>query len=245
MSVPFHLRFPTTITLSGFHRWAPHPARVWAGGAAEEGRARARDPGLLQYANCECPGGGREEGRAALSERRIDAAGCRAGPDADQGEAPAEPPTSCSQPLHTMHPQGRSASLQLLPGLFLVLLLQLAAPSSASENPKVKQKALIRQREVVDLVSLREWVLTPELGERTQPGTHREDMNTAVGGANRRGAGRTASMLCVLGASVSCLSESKCEKGSGTCLKTSLEATGDHERKLHRRDEQGGMLQVR
>lgn len=56
-----------------------------------------------------------------------------------------------------MHPQGCAASPQLLLGLFLVLLLllQLSAPSSASENPKVKQKALIRQREVVDLVSLR------------------------------------------------------------------------------------------
>lgn len=62
-----------------------------------------------------------------------------------------------SQLPHTMHPQGRAASPQLLLGLFLVLLLllQLSAPSSASENPKVKQKALIRQREVVDLVSLR------------------------------------------------------------------------------------------
>lgn len=56
-----------------------------------------------------------------------------------------------------MHPQGCAASPQLLLGLFLVLLLllQLSAPSSASENPKVKQKGLIRQREVVDLVSLR------------------------------------------------------------------------------------------
>lgn len=58
-----------------------------------------------------------------------------------------------------MHPQGRAASPRLQLGLFLVLLLllllQLSAPSSASENPKVKQKALIRQREVVDLVSLR------------------------------------------------------------------------------------------
>lgn len=57
-----------------------------------------------------------------------------------------------------MHPQGRAVSPQLQLGLFLVLLLlllQLSAPSSASENPKVKQKALIRQREVVDLVSLR------------------------------------------------------------------------------------------
>ncbi|NP_001351741.1 collagen triple helix repeat-containing protein 1 isoform 2 precursor [Mus musculus] len=52
-----------------------------------------------------------------------------------------------------MHPQGRAAPPQLLLGLFLVLLLllQLSAPISASENPKVKQKALIRQREVVDL----------------------------------------------------------------------------------------------
>ena len=41
-----------------------------------------------------------------------------------------------------MHPQGRAAPPQLLLGLFLVLLLllQLSAPISASENPKVKQK---------------------------------------------------------------------------------------------------------
>lgn len=58
-----------------------------------------------------------------------------------------------------MHPRCRAASPQLLLGLslalLLLLLLQLSATSSASENPKVKQKALIRQREVVDLVSLR------------------------------------------------------------------------------------------
>lgn len=76
-----------------------------------------------------------------------------------------------------MHPQGRAAPPQLLLGLFLVLLLllQLSAPISASENPKVKQKALIRQREVVDLVSLR---VGPDLsagGEdsaRIAPGGH-------------------------------------------------------------------------
>lgn len=97
-----------------------------------------------------------------------------------------------SQPPHTMHPQGRTASPRLLLGLFLVpLLLLLPAKSSASENPKVKQKALIRQREVVDLVSLRESVLTSVL-ERTQPRAHREGIKTAVGGADRRGAPRTA-----------------------------------------------------
>ncbi|XP_036063429.1 collagen triple helix repeat-containing protein 1 isoform X2 [Onychomys torridus] len=43
-----------------------------------------------------------------------------------------------SQPPHTMHPQGRTASARLRFGLFLVLplLLQLPAKSSASENPK-------------------------------------------------------------------------------------------------------------
>ncbi|XP_052603671.1 collagen triple helix repeat-containing protein 1 isoform X2 [Peromyscus californicus insignis] len=43
-----------------------------------------------------------------------------------------------AQPPHTMHPQGRTASPRLLLGLFLVslLLLQLPAKSSASENPK-------------------------------------------------------------------------------------------------------------
>ena len=68
-----------------------------------------------------------------------------------------------------MHPQGRTTSPQLLIGLFLVLLLllQLPSESSASENPKVKQKAQIRQREVVDLVSLR---VGPDLVlERIQP----------------------------------------------------------------------------
>lgn len=46
-----------------------------------------------------------------------------------------------------------AASAQRLLGLLLLLLLQLRAPSSASEIPKTKQKALLRQREVVDLVS--------------------------------------------------------------------------------------------
>lgn len=46
-----------------------------------------------------------------------------------------------------------AASAQRLLGLLLLLLLQLRAPSSASEIPKAKQKALLRQREVVDLVS--------------------------------------------------------------------------------------------
>lgn len=92
-----------------------------------------------------------------------------------------------------MHPQGRTASPQLLLGLFLVLLLlllQLPSESSASENPKVKQKAQIRQREVVDLVSLR---VGPDLVlERIQPRTPWEAIKTAVGGADRRGAHRTA-----------------------------------------------------
>lgn len=51
-------------------------------------------------------------------------------------------------------PGPAAASAQLLLGLLLLLLLQLRAPSSASETPKVKQKALLRQREVVDLVSV-------------------------------------------------------------------------------------------
>ena len=46
-----------------------------------------------------------------------------------------------------------SAYVGRLLGLLLLLLLQLWAPSSASETSKVKQKALLRQREVVDLVS--------------------------------------------------------------------------------------------
>lgn len=53
-----------------------------------------------------------------------------------------------------MRPQSpAAASAQRLLGLLLLLLLQLPAPSSASEIPKAKQKALLRQREVVDLVS--------------------------------------------------------------------------------------------
>uniref|UniRef100_A0A2K6SEG8 Collagen triple helix repeat containing 1 n=1 Tax=Saimiri boliviensis boliviensis TaxID=39432 RepID=A0A2K6SEG8_SAIBB len=50
-----------------------------------------------------------------------------------------------------MRPQGPVASAWLLRGLLLLLLLQLPAPSSASEIPKGKQKAQLRQREVVDL----------------------------------------------------------------------------------------------
>uniref|UniRef100_A0A7N5JS32 Collagen triple helix repeat containing 1 n=1 Tax=Ailuropoda melanoleuca TaxID=9646 RepID=A0A7N5JS32_AILME len=51
-----------------------------------------------------------------------------------------------------MRPHGpAAASPQRLLGLLLLLLLQLRAPSSASETPKGKQKALLRQREVVDL----------------------------------------------------------------------------------------------
>lgn len=48
----------------------------------------------------------------------------------------------------------------------MLLLLQLPAPSSASETPKGKQKALIRQREVVDLVSWgsRAGIAVPEEG---------------------------------------------------------------------------------
>ena len=52
-----------------------------------------------------------------------------------------------------MRPQGPAASPRRLLGLLLLLLLQPRAPSSASETPKGKQKALLRQREVVDLVS--------------------------------------------------------------------------------------------
>ncbi|KAM5280868.1 collagen triple helix repeat-containing protein 1 isoform 2-T2 [Ctenodactylus gundi] len=50
-----------------------------------------------------------------------------------------------------MRPQGHAASPPLLGALLLLLLLQPPAPSSASEISKGKQKAQIRQREVVDL----------------------------------------------------------------------------------------------
>ncbi|XP_060245553.1 collagen triple helix repeat-containing protein 1 isoform X2 [Meriones unguiculatus] len=61
-------------------------------------------------------------------------------------------PLRAPPPPRTMLPAGRAASRPRLLGLSLgLLLLLLPAPSSASENPKVKQKALIRQREVVDL----------------------------------------------------------------------------------------------
>ena len=62
--------------------------------------------------------------------------------------APCVPGPPCA-----MRPQGPAASPRRLLGLLLLLLLQLRAPSSASETPKGKQKALLRQREVVDLVS--------------------------------------------------------------------------------------------
>lgn len=64
---------------------------------------------------------------------------------------------SCSArpgPPRAMRPQGPAAACpQRLLGLLLLLLLQPQAPSSASETPKGKQKALLRQREVVDVVS--------------------------------------------------------------------------------------------
>lgn len=50
-----------------------------------------------------------------------------------------------------MRPQGPAARAPRLLGLLLLLVLRL--PSGASETPKVKQKALLRPREVVDLVS--------------------------------------------------------------------------------------------
>lgn len=57
-------------------------------------------------------------------------------------------------PPRAMRLQGpATGSPQRLLGLLLLLLLQLQAPSSASETPKGKQKAVLRQREVVDLVS--------------------------------------------------------------------------------------------
>lgn len=80
-----------------------------------------------------------------------------------------------------MLPPGRAASPRLLLGLSLVLLL-LPAPSSASENPKVKQKALIRQREVVDLVS----------ESRSWPGG--EDPATQARGGHRLLAALTAAV---------------------------------------------------
>ncbi|XP_004328981.1 collagen triple helix repeat-containing protein 1 isoform X1 [Tursiops truncatus] len=55
-------------------------------------------------------------------------------------------------PPRAMRLQGpATGSPQRLLGLLLLLLLQLQAPSSASETPKGKQKAVLRQREVVDL----------------------------------------------------------------------------------------------
>ncbi|XP_032714438.1 collagen triple helix repeat-containing protein 1 [Lontra canadensis] len=71
------------------------------------------------------------------------------------GSAPPPAPAPAPRvpgPPRAMRPHGPAAvSAQRLLGLLLLLLLQLRAPSSASELPKGKQKALLRQREVVDL----------------------------------------------------------------------------------------------
>ncbi|CAD7688472.1 unnamed protein product [Nyctereutes procyonoides] len=71
-------------------------------------------------------------------------------PPRPQGPAPRAP-----RAPRAMRPQGPAAAspprLLGLLLLLLLLLLQLRAPSSASETPKGKQKALLRQREVVDL----------------------------------------------------------------------------------------------
>ena len=105
-------------------------------------------------------GRGGERGKRA-SERRIHATG-GGGLGARRGQtvitssglpglsspAPCVPGPPCA-----MRPQGPAASPRRLLGLLLLLLLQLWAPSSASDTPKGKQKALLRQREVVDLVS--------------------------------------------------------------------------------------------
>lgn len=82
-----------------------------------------------------------------------------------------------------------AVSAPWLLSLLLLLLLQLRAPSSASEIPKGKQKALLRQREVVDLVSAWSWA-------GRSRGQHREGVSPAVRGG---GAVCTAGCICLTG----------------------------------------------
>lgn len=105
-----------------------------------------------------------------------------------------------------MRPHGPAAAVpQRLLGLLLLLLLQLRALSSASETPKGKQKALLRQREVVDLVS-------PAAG--TEP-------RAARGGRESgwRGEGWSVQLRLWVMRAPGCpaLSESTCKVGPGQC----------------------------
>lgn len=182
-------RFPSSVVPDHSHR-----AGVRAGGAAEEGRLQ---PGTLTYCSLQAPGvqgaGGKKGGRRSVK-------GALMLRSAELGQTPSSAGLRrplylllrALQPHHAMRPRGRAASAQLLLGLFLVLLLQGPAKSNASENPKVKQKALIRQREVVDLVSLGKSV-GPDLSAGEDPATRAHSITTAVGDADpTRGARGTA-----------------------------------------------------
>lgn len=133
-------------------------------------------PGTLAYYSMQAPGvqgaGGKEGGRRSVKGAlMLRSAELGQTPTSTRLPGPRYLPLRASQPPRAMHPRGRAASPQLLPGLFLLLLLlllQWPAKSNASENPKAKQKAPIRQREVVDLVSLGTSV-GPDLGAAEDP----------------------------------------------------------------------------
>lgn len=168
----------------------PAPRRAWGGGSS-----------LLADGNSGVRGSGREAcGRKArcCSLRRPRSA---AGPGSDPVRAWSPPPPATPR---AMRPQSPAACPPRLLGLLLCLLLQLRAPSSASELPKGKQKALLRQREVVDLVS-------PVEG--TNRGRHGEGVSPAVGGRS------VQPRVCVLRApGCPALSEATRKEGPGLCV---------------------------
>lgn len=91
---------------------------------------------------------------AVASERGGAGLGSRLGSRVVSSSSSSSPAPRVPGPPRAMRLQGpATGSPQRLLGLLLLLLLQLQAPSSASETPKGKQKAVLRQREVVDLVS--------------------------------------------------------------------------------------------
>ncbi|XP_059983658.1 collagen triple helix repeat-containing protein 1 [Lagenorhynchus albirostris] len=89
---------------------------------------------------------------AVASERGGAGLGSRLGSRVVSSSSSSSPAPRVPGPPRAMRLQGpATGSPQRLLGLLLLLLLQLQAPSSASETPKGKQKAVLRQREVVDL----------------------------------------------------------------------------------------------
>uniref|UniRef100_A0A8C9E8Q0 Collagen triple helix repeat containing 1 n=1 Tax=Phocoena sinus TaxID=42100 RepID=A0A8C9E8Q0_PHOSS len=89
---------------------------------------------------------------AVASERGGAGLGSRLGSRVASSSSSSSPALRVPGPPRAMRLQGpATGSPQRLLGILLLLLLQLQAPSSASETPKGKQKAVLRQREVVDL----------------------------------------------------------------------------------------------